>query len=274
MCTLDGCGSHEHLGPPPRATDQQRRLFLKGLAVLPLAVVLADPVLARAAAGSLKKVTITAPTGESMVAEVVLPATLPAPAIVMIHEWWGLNDQIRATAAEYANQGFIALAVDLYGKPAATTPEGARALTQSVDPVAATDKLKAAVAYLKDHKDCTGKVGVVGWCFGGGWSLNTALATNVDAVVVYYGNVAKTPEQVATLNAPLMGHFGTLDQNINKAMVDGFERSLKAAGKSDYQIYWYEANHAFANPTGGRYDAEDAKLAWERTLAFFKENLA
>jgi carboxymethylenebutenolidase len=274
MCTLDGCGSHEHLGPPPRATDQQRRLFLKGLAVLPLAVVLADPVLARAAAGSLKKVTITAPTGESMVAEVVLPATLPAPAIVMIHEWWGLNDQIRATAAEYANQGFIALAVDLYGKPAATTPEEARALTQSVDPVAATDKLKAAVAYLKDHKDCTGKVGVVGWCFGGGWALNTALATNVDAVVIYYGNVAKTPEQVATLNAPLMGHFGTLDQNINKAMVDGFERSLQAAGKTDYQIYWYEANHAFANPTGGRYDAEDAKLAWERTLAFFEENLA
>lgn len=274
MCTLDGCGSHDHLGPPPKATDQERRLFLKGLAILPLAVVLADPVLAHAAASTLKKVTITAPTGETMIAEVILPATLPAPAVLMIHEWWGLNDQIRATAAEYANQGYIALAVDLYGKPAATTAAGAKSLMSSVDPVAATSKLKASVAYLKDHKDCTGKVGVVGWCFGGGWSLNTALATDVDACVIYYGNVAKTPQQLASLTAPVMGHFGTLDQNINKAMVEGFEKSLKAAGKTDYQIFWYEANHAFANPTGGRYDDADAKLAWQRTMSFFGEKLA
>ncbi|OSQ36607.1 dienelactone hydrolase family protein [Thalassospira mesophila] len=273
MCTLDGCGSHDHLGPPPKATDQERRLFLKGLAVLPLAVVLADPVLAHAAASTLKKVTITAPTGETMMAEVILPAKLPASAVVMIHEWWGLNDQIRATAAEYAQQGYIALAVDLYGKPAATTANGAKELMASVDSVAATSKLKASVAYLKDHKDCTGKVGVVGWCFGGGWSLNTALATDVDACVIYYGNVAKTPQQLASLNAPVMGHFGTLDQNINKSMVDGFEKSLKAAGKTEYQIFWYEANHAFANPTGGRYDDADATLAWQRTMNFFTEKL-
>ncbi len=274
MCTLDGCGSDEHLGPRPKATDEDRRLFLKGAVALPLAVVLADPILAHAAGSMLEPVTITTPGGDKMVAEIAMPATLPAPTVILIHEWWGLNDQIRAVAAEYAKQGYIALAVDLYGKPAATTPDGAKALMAATDPVVATQKLQASVDFLKKHKDATGKVGTVGWCFGGGWSLNTALAADVDAVVVYYGNVKKTPEQVATLNAPLMGHFGTLDKSINKDMVSGFEQSLKTAGKTDYQIYWYEADHAFANPTGGRYDAEDAMLAWDRTMGFFDTHLS
>ncbi|HCK19120.1 MAG TPA: dienelactone hydrolase, partial [Thalassospira sp.] len=78
----------------------------------------------------------------------------------------------------------------------------------------------------------------------------------------------------ATLNAPIMGHFGTLDKNINKEMVDGFERSLRIAGKTDYEFFWYDADHAFANPTGGRYDSEDAMLAWNRTMAFFDEHLS
>ena len=142
-----------------------------------------------------------------------------------------------------------------------------------MDPVAATRKLQSSVEFLKNHKDSTGKVGSVGWCFGGGWSLNTALATDVDAAVIYYGNVNKTPEQVATLNAPLMGHFGTFDKSINKEMVEGFEQSLETAGKSLYKFYWYDADHAFANPTGGRYDAEDAQLAWTRTQAFFDYHL-
>ncbi|MFH1806327.1 MAG: dienelactone hydrolase family protein [Pseudomonadota bacterium] len=274
MCKLDGCGSYDHMGPPPKATDEERRLFLKGLAVLPLAVVLADPILAHAAGSTLKKVTITGPDGVTMNAEIALPAVTPAPTVILIHEWWGLNDQIRAAAAEYANQGYIALAVDLYGGAAATTPDQAMAMMKAVDPVAATEKLKESVAFLRGHEASNGKVGVVGWCFGGGWSLNTALATDVDAAVIYYGNVAKTPEQVASLNAPILGHFGTLDKSINRAMVDGFEESLKAAGKTDYEFHWYEADHAFANPTGARYDAEDAMLSWDRTKAFFDTHLS
>ena len=274
MCTLDGCGVNDHLGPPPKATDEDRRLFLKGAVALPLAVILADPILAHAAGSTLSPVTITTPGGEKMTAEIAMPATLPAPTVILIHEWWGLNDQIRAVAAEYAKQGYIALAVDLYGKPPATTPDGARSLMSSMDPAVATRKLQASVEFLRNHKDSTGKVGSVGWCFGGGWSLNTALATNIDAAVIYYGNVKKTPEQVATLNAPIMGHFGTLDKNINREMVEGFEESLRIAGKTDYQFFWYDADHAFANPTGGRYDGEDAMLAWNRTMAFFDEHLS
>jgi len=274
MCTLDGCGSHEHLGPPPKATDEERRLFLKGAVALPLAVILADPMLAHAAGSALEKVTITTPEGDEMVAEIAMPATLPAPTVILIHEWWGLNDQIRSVAAEYAKQGYIALAVDLYGKPPATTAQGAKSLMASMDADAATRKLKASYDFLKNHKDSTGKVGSVGWCFGGGWSLNTALATDIDAAVIYYGNVKKSADQLANLNAPVMGHFGTLDKNINKGMVSYFETSLKKAGKTDYQIFWYDADHAFANPTGGRYDGEDAMLAWERTMAFFDEHLS
>jgi carboxymethylenebutenolidase len=125
---------------------------------------------------------------------------------------------------------------------------------------------------LKANPKVDGKVGTVGWCFGGGWSLNASIAEPVDATVVYYGKVDKTAGQLAHLEGPVLGHFATRDQWINREMVDGFEKAMNAAGKP-YTVYWYDADHAFANPSGGRYDAEDAKLAWERTLAFYRQNL-
>ena len=102
----------------------------------------------------------------------------------------------------------------------------------------------------------------------------SAIATPVDATVIYYGRVTHNAEDLKALSGPVLGHFGTLDENINKAMVGGFEESMKEAGKADeLTVYWYEADHAFANPTGARYDADDAKLAWERTQDFLKANL-
>ena len=100
-----------------------------------------------------------------------------------------------------------------------------------------------------------------------GWSLNASLVRPVDAAVVYYGRVNKTAAQLASLAGPVLGHFATLDKFINRKMVGGFERAMDAAGKI-YDVHWYEASHAFANPTSARYDAEDAALAWKRTLAF------
>src|SRR5690606_15388200 len=123
------------------------------------------------------------------------------------------------------------------------------------------------IAWLKAHQRATGKVATLGWCFGGGWSLNAALATPVEGCVVYYGRVNKTAEELAPLACPAQGHFGTLDKNINQEMVAGFEAAAKAAGKQ-VEVHWYEADHAFANPTGARYDQADAALAWERTTAF------
>jgi len=253
-----------------------RRAFLGAAAALPLAQVLADPKLARAAADSLETMQIVTSDGRNVSASLAVPAKTPAPAMILIHEWWGLNDQIKAVAAEMANQGYAALAVDLYDGKAAGDPNDARELMSKVNPEEATNTLTSWVDWLRDTKKADGttdgKVGTIGWCFGGGWSLNTALATPTDACVIYYGRVNKTAAELKPLACPVLGHFATEDKFINKQMVDGFEAALKEADKP-YEIYWYEADHAFANPTGSRYDAGDAKLAWERTSAYLKKQL-
>lgn len=254
----------------------KRREVLRGMAAgsaaVPLAAVLADPRLARAAAESLETVSIEVPGHGSASAALALPATTPAAAVILIHEWWGLNDQIKAVAAEFAAQGYVALAVDLYDGNVATTPADAQAYMGAVDGAKATATLAAWFDWLKAHESVSGPVGTVGWCFGGGWSLNTALARPVDAAVVYYGNVAKSSEELAALSGPVLGHFAEQDEWINHAMVDGFEDAMDAAGKS-YTTHWYDAAHAFANPTSAVYDGEDAALAWQRTLDFFAANL-
>ncbi len=253
-----------------------RRAFLSAAAGVPLAAVLADPKLARAAADSLSDVEISTRAGRTVKGAVAVPAQVPAPAVLLIHEWWGLNDQIKAVAAELAKQGYVALAVDVYEGKVTDDPEKAREYMGAVNADNAKDTLVSWVDYLKvtqkDALQTTGKVGTVGWCFGGGWSLNTALATPTDACVVYYGRVNKTAAELAPLACPVLGQFATKDKWINKEMVDGFEAAMKEAGKKA-EIYWYDADHAFANPTQARYDAADAKLAWERTTAFFKQQL-
>ncbi len=273
MCDLESCGVSDSEIKPTRVTKQQRRAFLKGLASLPLAAVLADPVLAQAAGNSLTPVMQKTGSGKDIKAFVAVPDKTPAPCVLLIHEWWGLNDQIKSVAAEFAKQGFIALAVDLYQGKLATTRNDARAYMQNMDRRLATETLITWVDWLRAHPQSNSKVGTVGWCFGGSWSLNASLAAPVDATVIYYGNVRKQAGQLKSLKGPVLGHFGTLDTYINANMVNGFENAMRAAGKTQLSVYWYTANHAFANPTGASYDAADAKLAWSRTLDFFKENL-
>lgn len=275
MCDQYGCGHQNSDKPLPTASTEQRRAFLKGMATLPLAVVLADAGLAQAAGERLEKVSLALPGGKSAAAWLAVPPELgegKAPTVVLIHEWWGLNDQIKAVAAELAELGFIALAVDLYGGKVGTTREEANALRLALDPELATQTLSGWIDWLRQHPSSTGKVATLGWCFGGGWSLNASLATPVDATVIYYGNVVKTAAELAPLAGPVLGHFGTLDNNINEAMVGGFERAMAAAGK-ELTVHWYTADHAFANPTGARYDADDAALAWSRTVAFLHKTL-
>jgi carboxymethylenebutenolidase len=137
----------------------------------------------------------------------------------------------------------------------------------------ATETLVAWIDWLKSDSRSTGKVGTVGWCFGGGWSLNASIATPVDATVIYYGRVERSADDLRALNGPVLGHFAEQDQWINKEMVDGFEAGMKQAGKPA-EIHWYAADHAFANPTGQNYDSDDAQAAWQRTLAFFRAHLS
>jgi carboxymethylenebutenolidase len=249
-----------------------RRSLIRGLAGLPLAAVLADPRIARAVAEALETVSITTAGGRGVAAALALPETTPAPALLLIHEWWGLNDQIKSVAAELAREGYVALAVDLFDGSVAAAPEEARAQVQALDGEEAEDALTSWIDWLRQHPQVNGKVATLGWCFGGAWSLNASLARPIDATVIYYGRVDKDADTLAALNGPVLGHFGTLDQSITPAMVEGFERALEAAGKP-HEIYMYEADHAFANPTTSRYDADDAALAWERTLAFLRAHL-
>ena len=256
----------------PSALD--RRGVIKRIAGLPLATVLANPALAQVAARGLRPVSIaTDGDGRTVGGALAVPSVVPAAAVVTIHEWWGLNDQIKAVTAALGRAGYLALAVDLYDGRTATTPEAARALSRGVDAAAGRDTLGSWIRWLRAQELCTGRVATMGWCFGGGWSLNAALVEPVEATVVYYGNVARGAAELAALRGPVLGHFATRDRFIDRDMVAGFEAAMDQAGKA-LDVFWYEADHAFANPTGARYDAVDAALAWRRTLDFLKEALS
>jgi carboxymethylenebutenolidase len=249
-----------------------RRSLLTGLVAAPLAVILADPILRAAAADALETVSVTTADGRTEKGALAVPAKTPAPAVLLVHEWWGLNDQIKTMAAELAKEGFLALGVDLYEGKVATDATAAKTYMQALEPNKATQTLVAWINWLKHDPRSTGKVATIGWCFGGGWSLNASIAAPVDATVIYYGQVTRPAADLAKLKGPVLGQFAEKDQWINRSMVAGFEAEMKKAGKP-LTAYWYPADHAFANPTGQNYDKEDAQLAWSRTLAFLRANL-
>jgi carboxymethylenebutenolidase len=196
------------------------------------------------------------------------------PAIIVVHEWWGLNDNIKAVADRYAGEGYTVLAVDLFGK-VATTPDTAMVLYQTaMKNIPAGEKnLAAAISYLKAQG--AGKIGVVGYCFGGHWSLRTGLVGGPDikAVIMYYGAPITDPAQLSRLSAPVLGLYGGLDKGIPVDSVRAMERSMKAAGRSVSINVYADANHAFANPSGSAYNPAAASDAWAKSLAFFKTNL-
>lgn len=203
-------------------------------------------------------------------------AKSPLPALIVIHEWWGLNDNIRAMARRLAGEGYTALAVDLYGGQAAADPDAATKLMQGVmaNPSAANENLKAAYEFLKAHEKAP-KVGTIGWCFGGGWSLATALLLpdKVSATVMYYGRVVTDPKLLAPLQMPILGLFGGADQSITEADVKAFEAALQSAGKKASIKIYPGAKHAFANASGKSYDPVAATDAWKLATAFLAANL-
>lgn len=197
------------------------------------------------------------------------------PGIVVVHEWWGLNDNIRQMAERLAGEGYVALAVDLFGGRVATTPDTALVLyrTAMQNVPAGEANVGAAIAWLRGQG--ASSIGSVGWCFGGHWSLRTGLVggKDVQAVVVYYGAPITDAKELGRLKAPLLGLFGGLDQGIPVDSVRAMERQLTALGRTATIKVYDDASHAFANPSGKAYNAKDAEDAWQRTLAFFKANL-
>jgi carboxymethylenebutenolidase len=250
-------------------SDISRRSLIAGL---PLAAILADPLLARAAAEITNTMQITSAGGQTLAAALAHPANTPAPAVMLVHEWWGLNDQIKAIAVELSRQGYLALAVDLFHGRIATDPGEARNLTEKLNADEAADTLTSWAQWLTNHQDCSRKVGAAGWCFGGGWALKAATQKPIAATVVYYGKVDLPAVELKRLQGPVLGHFGKRDQFVTAKVVADFESAMKKATKP-YAVHWYDAGHAFANPTGDNFSKPEAQLAWKRTLAFLSENL-
>ena len=201
----------------------------------------------------------------------------PFPAVIVIHEWWGLDNWVKDQARALAREGYIALAVDLYRGKATDKQEEAHQLMSGMPQDRAVRDLKAAFAYLKSRKDVRGdRIGSIGWCMGGKFSL--LLATEeptLAAAVAYYGAPPTDPAVLARIKAPILGNYGAEDQGPSPEQVKAFEAALEKDGKTiDAKIY-PGAGHAFANPNNPwkGYREEAAKDAWARTVAFFAKYL-
>lgn len=199
------------------------------------------------------------------------------PGLIVIHEWWGLNDNVRDEAARLAAEGYVVLAVDLYAGKVATEPPAAMKLSQQLtaNPGPAEDNLRAAYAYLEKVEKAP-RIGTLGWCLGGRWSLRTALLfpDQVDATVIYYGTLKADEAELARLQMPILGLFASKDRVVPAATVTAFEGTMKRLGK-DVDIHMYEgAEHGFANPSGTVYEPRAAEDAWRLTTAFLREHLA
>lgn len=199
------------------------------------------------------------------------------PGVIVFHEWWGLNDNIRHMADQLAAKGYIALAADMYGGHSVSEPAQAQALMQNaLNHTPVLDRnIESAFDYLKNQAHAA-KIGTVGWCFGGSMSFEAAqvLSGKLNATVIYYGFVNDQAEALDKIKAPVLGLFGGKDQGIPVSTVEAFRKGLEARQAPAIVHVYDDAGHAFANPSGKNYVAADAEDAWKRTLDFFGENLA
>ncbi|MBC7938400.1 MAG: dienelactone hydrolase family protein [Chitinophagaceae bacterium] len=230
-----------------------------------------------------KTISFTRPDGQSVDGYLAEPeGGTAAPGIVVIQEWWGLNDQIRGVADKLATKGYRALVPDLYRGKSTVEAEEAKHLMTGLDfGDAAGQDVRGAVQHLKASGSA--KVGVTGFCMGGALTLLSAVhVPEVDAAVVWYGYPPLDYVDAAKIKAPLMGHWGTEDEFFKIEGVDALEAKLQAAGTA-YEFHRYPAKHAFANETQDqgkevlpelKYHAWAAAHAWQRTDAFFAKHLA
>ena len=227
-----------------------------------------------------KTVSFDRPDGGKVQAYLAEPANASkAPGVVVLQEWWGLNDQIRGVADRYAQAGYVALVPDLYrGKATVEAAEAEHLMNNLNFGDAAGQDVSGAVKYLK--ATCA-KVGVTGYCMGGALTLLSAvLVREADAFAIYYGYPPLEFIDASKIKAPLLGHYGIEDKAFPIAAVDTIEAKLRAA-KVDFEFHRYQAMHAFANETAvganrlpiTEYNEAAAQLAWTRTMDFFAKHL-
>lgn len=192
--------------------------------------------------------------------------------LFVFHEWWGLNDHIVAEADRWAKElpGVRVLAIDLYDGASASTREAAAKLMAEADEDRIREIIGGAIKYAGDEAS----VATIGWCFGGGWSMQAAimLEDQSPACVIYYGMPEKSKEKIKLLKAPVLGIFAEEDQWINREVVSEYEAVMERSGKK-YDSVWYDADHAFANPSNPHFDGESAKAARNEALTFLSKHL-
>ena len=203
----------------------------------------------------------------------------PMPAVIMIHEWLGLNEHIKNQADILAKEGYVVLAVDLYRGEVAADSNRAMELTSSVrnNSASAIDNLQSAVNYVKSLEMVDGsRIASLGWCFGGDWSLQLALNSSENplaATIVYYGRPVTDTASLSSISWPILGIFGDQDQAIPVESVKQFTSALNASGVTN-EIYLYEGvGHAFANPSGDNYASKETADAWQKTIGFLRTYL-
>jgi len=244
-----------------------RALWLTALiGLLAITAVAAEPqVVSYHSGDETVQATLYMPKGEG-----------PFPALVVIHEWWGLNDWVKQQASNLADQGYVALAIDLYRGQVATTPDEAHQIMRGVPEDRANRDLLAATAYLRSLKEVNGKrVGAIGWCMGGGYALDLAIADpKLKVAVINYGHLASDKTTLKKIHASILGIFGGQDKGISVADVHKFETEMSALDKkADIHIF-LDAGHGFENPNNEQaYRADDTAKAQKLTEDFLQKNL-
>lgn len=200
----------------------------------------------------------------------------PFPALVVIHEWWGLNDWVKEQASKLADQGYVTLAVDLYRGKVATTPDEAHEIMRGVPEDRAARDLHAAVEFLRSQPNVKkDRIGSIGWCMGGGYSLDVALQEpTLTVAVINYGHLAADSASLKKINASILGIFGGQDRGIPVDDVKKFEQALKQQGNRVEVVIYPDAGHGFENPNNKTgYRADDAADAWKHTTTFLASTL-
>ena len=227
----------------------------------PLPFILANPI--------GKEISFKTTDGKEGYAYEVKATTPTNNYVFVIHEWWGLNDYIKQESEKLFNRlgNVNVIAIDLYDKKVASVKDSAAKYMQSVKSERAEAIIKGVINYVGSKAN----IATIGWCFGGGWSMQSALLAGKQskACVMYYGMPEEKIEKLKTLNAPILFVWPEQDQWINKAMVSKFEVNMKASKKS-LEVKSYNADHAFANPSNPKYNKEFADDAFKNAIAFIK----
>lgn len=221
---------------------------------------------------------VSFPSGEETVRGVMYQpqGAGPFPAIVIIHEWWGLNDWVKQQAQMFAEHGYVTLAVDLYRGQMANDPEMAHELMRALPQDRGVQYLQSSVAYLKAQKNVRpDRIGAAGWCMGGGFALQLAIAEpSLRAVAINYGALDTDPTQLKKIHAAVLGNFGALDRGITPQDVQAFAAEMKKLGHPVDVKEYSDAGHAFQNPNNKTgYRAADTADADRRMFTFFARTL-